>query len=175
MDIKINQNKNNTHTRQYMSKYNITIKTINLTGQSHEATGTIMKAGEEIEFQAETIWWSGTRRWKVKEDGQLAVKVSSSKFDQGERMAIARWLGEVSKNQELIGKSSGQGTGAPRQQQTNVQVEELQAQNQQLSTQLKELQDLMAGFIAMQNASAAEDELDEGGEEVSKPSRKSRK
>ena len=131
-----------------MSKYQIQINKIDLSGNTHTASGTIMKDGTEVQFEAETIWWSGTRRWKVKEEKGLAVRVSDSEFTQGERMGIAKWLGEVSKNPELIGKSSGQGTGAaPRQAAPNTQVQELQNQNAQLQAQMAELQAMMAEMM----------------------------
>jgi len=133
-----------------MSKYNITIAEINLDADTHTAAGHIMKNGEEVKFEAATIWWSGTRRWKVKEEGGLAVRVSDSQFTQGERMAIARWLGEVSKNSELVGKSSGQGTGAPRQSKPNPKVAELEAQNAQLQAQMEELKAMMQQMVAGQ-------------------------
>jgi len=126
-----------------MSKYNITIAEINVEADTHTASGTIMKNGEEVQFEAATIWWSGTRRWKVKEAAGLAVRVSDSNFTQGERMAIARWLTQVSKDQGLIGKSSGQGTGAPRQAQSNSRVKELEEQNAQLQVQMEELKAMM--------------------------------
>ena len=130
-----------------MSKYQIQINEINLANNTHTATGTIMKDGQEVQFEAETIWWSGTRRWKVKEEAGLAVKVSDSNFTQGERMGIARWLTEVSKNPELVGKSSGQGTGAPKQSGPNPQVQELQNQNAQLQAQMAQLQEMMQQML----------------------------
>ena len=130
-----------------MSKYNIQISKIDLSGNTHTAQGSIMKDGVEVQFEAETIWWSGTRRWKVKEEKGLAVKVSDSEFSQGERMGIARWLTEVSKNPELIGKSSGQGTGAPKQSGPNPQVQELKDQNAKLQEQMEQLQAMMAEMM----------------------------
>jgi len=136
-----------------MSKYNITINDINTDQDTHTAQGIIMKDGNEVQFEAATIWWSGTRRWKVKEEGGLAVRVSDSKFTQGERMAIARWLGEVSKNPELVGKSSGQGTGAPRQSAPSPKVKELEEQNAQLQAQMEELKAMMQQMMAGQTKS----------------------
>ena len=130
-----------------MSKYQIQINKIDLSGNTHTAQGSIMKDGVEVQFEAETIWWSGTRRWKVKEEKGLAVRVSDSEFSQGERMGIARWLTEVSKNPELIGKSSGQGTGAPKQSGPNPQVQELKDQNAQLQVQMAQLQEMMAEMM----------------------------
>ena len=94
-----------------MSKYNITINEINTDNDQHTAQGTILKNGEPVAFEAATIWYDGTRRWKVKEEGGLAVKTTESNFSTGERMAVARWLKAVSKDEELVGKSSGQGSG----------------------------------------------------------------
>jgi len=136
-----------------MSKYNITINEINTDQDTHTAQGIIMKDGNEVQFEAATIWWSGTRRWKVKEEGGLAVRVADSSFTQGERMAIARWLGEVSKNPELVGKSSGQGTGAPRQSAPSPKVKELEEQNAQLQAQMEELKAMMQQMMAGQTKS----------------------
>ena len=130
-----------------MSKYNIQINEINLANNTHTATGLIVRDGQEVQFEAETIWWSGTRRWKVREDAGLAVKVSDSSFTQGERMAIAKWLGEVAKNPELVGKSSGQGTGAPRQSGPSPQVQELKDQNARLQEQMEQLQAMMTEMM----------------------------
>ena len=94
-----------------MSKYNITINEIQLDNDQHTAQGTIIKNGEPVQFEAATIWYDGTRRWKVKEEGGLAVKTTDSDFTTGERMAVARWLKAVSKDESLVGKSSGQGSG----------------------------------------------------------------
>jgi len=130
-----------------MSKYNITINEINTDQDTHTAQGIIMKDGQEVQFESATIWWSGTRRWKVKEAAGLAVRVADSNFTQGERMAIARWLGEVAKNPELVGKSSGQGNGAPRQSKPNPKVQELQEQNAQLQAQMAELKAMMESMM----------------------------
>jgi len=62
-------------------------------------------------------------------------------------MAIARWLGEVAKNPELVGKSSGQGNGAPRQSKPNPKVQELQEQNAQLQAQMAELKAMMESMM----------------------------
>jgi len=132
-----------------------------------------MKNGEEVQFEAATIWWSGTRRWKVKEDGQLAVKVSSSSFTQGERMAVARWLGEVSKNPELIGKSSGQGTGRTSTK-PNKRVQELEEQNAQLQNQMEELRAMMIQLTQLQSESNEEVAEEPAAEVAPKPKRKSR-
>ena len=156
-----------------MSKYNITINEINLDNDAHTASGIIMKNGEEVQFEAATIWWSGTRRWKIKEEGQLAVKVSSSSFTQGERMAVARWLGEVSKNQELIGKPSGQGTGRTSPQ-PNKRVQELEEQNSQLQSQMEELRAMMIQLTQLQSESNEEVVEEPVDEETPKPKRKSR-
>ena len=150
-----------------MSKYNIQINEINLDNDSHTASGHIMRNGEEVQFEAATIWWSGTRRWKVKEDGQLAVKVSSSSFSQGERMAIARWLGEVAKNPELINKSSGQGTGHTSSQ-SSSRVQELESQNAQLQSQMEELRAMMIQLTQLQNE-ADEAEAGDDSKEKRKP------
>ena len=111
--------------------------------------GTIIRDGEEVKFESVTIWWEGTRRWKVKEEAGTAVKVDSSDFGRGERMAIARWLKAVSKNPELVGKSSGQGTGAPKVSGSSKRIKELEADNQTLSNELAELKAMMV--VVMKN------------------------
>lgn len=133
-----------------MSKYNITIHEVNLDNDQHTAQGTIIRDGEEVKFESVTIWWDGTRRWKVKEEAGTAVKVDSSEFGRGERMAIARWLKAVSKNPELVGKSSGQGTGAPKVSGSSKRIKELEADNQTLSNELAELKAMMMDFMKNQ-------------------------
>ncbi len=133
-----------------MSKYNITIHEVNLDNDQHTAQGTIIRDGEEVKFESVTIWWEGTRRWKVKEEAGTAVKVDSSDFGRGERMAIARWLKAVSKNPELVGKSSGQGTGAPKVSGSSKRIKELEADNQTLSNELAELKAMMMDFMKNQ-------------------------
>jgi len=133
-----------------MSKYNITITEIYLDKNTHTAQGILIRNGEEIKFNAETIWWEGTRRWKVVEGDRLAVSLENSSFSRGERMGIARWLAEVSKNPELFRKSSSQGTGFqgnPRAPQANAQVQELESQNKLLQEQMLQLQALMTQLL----------------------------
>ena len=130
-----------------MSKYNITISEINMDNDQHTASGILLRDGEEVSFESVTIWWDGTRRWKVREEAGTAVKVDSSDFGRGERMAIARWLKAVSKNTELVGKSSGQGTGAPKGGGSSQKVKDLEAQNQALATELAELKAMMMEFM----------------------------
>ena len=133
-----------------MSKYSIVITEIDLSKNTHSAQGTLIRNGEEVQFSAETIWWEGTRRWKVVEGDRLAVSLENSSFSRGERMGIARWLSEVSKNPELVGKSSGQGTGSQgssRAPQTNTQVQELESQNKALQDQMLQLQALMTQLL----------------------------
>lgn len=132
-----------------MSKYNITIHEINLDKDQHTAQGTILRDGEEVKFDSVTIWWDGTRRWKVKEAAGTAVKVEDSEFGKGERMAIARWLKAVSKNPELVGKSSGQGSGKPSGGGSS-KVKELEAKNEELATELSELKAMMMELMKNQ-------------------------
>ena len=133
-----------------MSKYNITISEINMESDQHNAKGVILRDGEEVSFDSVTIWWDGTRRWKVKEEAGTAVKVDSSDFGRGERMAIARWLKEVSKNPELVGKSSGQGTGSNGSSKPNKKIQELQTQNDSLVSELAELKAMMMELMKNQ-------------------------
>ena len=133
-----------------MSKYNITIHEINMDSDQHTAQGTILRDGEEVKFNSVTIWWDGTRRWKVKEEAGTAVKVDSSDFGRGERMAIARWLKAVSKNPELVGKSSGQGTGSSGSSKPNKKIQELQDQNDSLVSELSELKAMMLELMKNQ-------------------------
>ena len=132
-----------------MSKYNITINEINTDNDQHTAQGTIQRDGQPISFDAVTIWYDGTRRWKVKEEAGTAVAVEQSDFGKGERMAIARWLKAVSKNPELVGKSSGQGSGKPSGGGSS-KIKELEAQNASLAEELAELKALMQGLIDSQ-------------------------
>jgi len=133
-----------------MSKYNITIHEINLDNDQHTAQGTIIRDGEEVKFDSVTIWWDGTRRWKVKEAAGTAVKVDDSDFGKGERMAIARWLKAVSKNPELVGKSSGQGSGKSSSGGGSSKVKELEAKNEVLATELSELKAMMMELMKNQ-------------------------
>ena len=126
-----------------MSKYNITINEINTDNDQHTAQGTIQRDGQPISFDAVTIWYDGTRRWKVKEEAGTAVAVEQSDFGKGERMAIARWLKAVSKNPELVGKSSGQGSGSSGSSKPSKKVQELESQNNELRAELDELKAMM--------------------------------
>ena len=126
-----------------MSKYNITINEINMDNDQHTAQGTIQRDGQSISFDAVTIWYDGTRRWKVKEEAGTAVAVEQSDFGKGERMAIARWLKAVSKNPELVGKSSGQGSGSSGSSKPSKKVQELESQNNELRAELDELKAMM--------------------------------
>jgi len=130
-----------------MSKYNITITEINTENDQHTASGTILRDGAEVLFEAVTIWYDGTRRWKVKEEGGTAVSIESSNFSRGERMGIARWLTEVSKNNELVGKSSGQGSGAKSNGGSSNRIKELEAQNLALQAQVAEMMAMMKEFM----------------------------
>ena len=125
-----------------MSKYSITIHEINKDNDSHTAQGTIQRNGEEVSFDAVTIWYDGTRRWKVKEEAGTAVAIEQSGFSKGERMAIARWLKAVSKNPELVGKSSGQGSGGSSSGGSS-RIKQLEEQNAQLQGQVTELMEMM--------------------------------
>lgn len=160
-----------------MSKYNITINEINTENDQHTAQGTIQRGDEVVAFEAATKWWDGTRRWKVKEEAGLAVKQEQSEFKLGERMAIARWLKEVAKNPELVGKASGGGTGRSGGG-SSKKVEALQAANDALKTELSELRAMMQQVIASQSQQepAVEPEAvePEATEAPAKPKRKSR-
>lgn len=161
-----------------MSKYNITINEINKdNNDEHTAQGIILKNGEPVAFEAATIWYDGTRRWKVKEEGGLAVKTTESNFTTGERMAVARWLKAVSKDEELVGKSSGQGTGKSGGG-SSRRVKELEAQNEALQGQVNELMAMVTEFMASQSQTqqAEEAQADEATVEspAAKPKRKSR-
>ena len=150
-----------------MSKYNITITEINTSNNTHEAKGFLVRNGEEIQFEAQTIWWEGTRRWKVKEEAGVAVAVEKSAFTTGERMGIARWLKEVTSNPELLNKSSGQGNGSQGSQRTsssNARVQELESQNKALQDQMLQLQMLMNQVLSMQELN--EEEVAEVNEET---------
>ena len=130
-----------------MSKYNITINEINQDQDQHTASGVIVRDGVEVPFNAVTIWWDGTRRWKVKEEGGTAVAIEQSDFGKGERMAIARWLKAVSKDSELVGKSSGQGSGKSGGSGSSSKLKELEEQNAQLQGQVAELMEMMKQFM----------------------------
>tara|TARA_B100000035_G_scaffold35515_1_gene26850 strand:+ start:5746 stop:6147 length:402 start_codon:yes stop_codon:yes gene_type:complete len=125
-----------------MSKYNITIHEINQDHDQHTASGIIIRNGEEVSFESVTIWYDGTRRWKVKEEAGTAVAVEQSGFSKGERMAIARWLKAVSKDPELVGKSSGQGSGKSSSGGSS-KIKQLEEQNSQLQGQVAELMAMM--------------------------------
>jgi len=133
-----------------MSKYNITISEIDTEKDQHTAQGTLLRNGEEVPFESVTIWWDGTRRWKVKEAAGTAVKIEDSSFSKGERMAIARWLKAVAKNPELVGKSSGQGSGSTGGGKSSTKVKELEAQNEALAGELAELKAMMMELMKNQ-------------------------
>jgi len=134
-----------------MSKYNITISEINTDNDQHTAQGILLRNGEEVPFESVTIWWDGTRRWKVKEAAGTAVKIEDSSFGKGERMAIARWLKAVAKDPELVGKSSGQGSGSTGGGKSSTKVKELEAQNEALAGELAELKAMMMEFMKNQD------------------------
>lgn len=160
-----------------MSKYNITINEINKDNDTHTAQGIILKNGEPVSFEAATIWWDASRRWKVKEEGGLAVKTTESNFSTGERMAVARWLKAVSKDESLIGKSSGQGTGGSGGR-SSSRVKELESQNQVLQNELTELKEMMQAFMLSQSQANETEEVQVEEavveEAPKKPRRKSR-
>lgn len=130
-----------------MSKYQITINEINQEQDTHTASGTIVRNGEEVQFEAVTIWWDNTRRWKVKEEAGTAVSIEQSNFGKGERMAIAGWLKKVSKNSELVGKSSSQGSGSSSGGGSSSKVAELTKQNEELKAEVAELKAMMMEFM----------------------------
>ena len=160
-----------------MSKYNITINEINKDNDTHTAQGIILKNGEPVAFEAATKWWDGTRRWKIKEEGGLAVKTTESNFSTGERMAVARWLKAVSNDESLIGKSSGQGSGGSGGR-SSSRVKELESQNEVLQNELTELKEMLQSFMLSQSQANEAEEV-QVEEEVAeappaKPKRKSR-
>ena len=130
-----------------MSKYQITVNEINTDQDTHTASGIIVRNGEEVEFNAVTIWWDNTRRWKVKEEAGTAVSIEQSDFGKGERMSIAGWLKKVSKNEELVGKSSSQGSGSSSSRGGSSKVTELTKQNEELKSELAELKAMMMEFM----------------------------
>ena len=62
-------------------------------------------------------------------------------------MAIARWLKAVAKNPELVGKSSGQGSGSTGSNKSSAKVKELEAQNEALAGELAELRAMVAELM----------------------------
>jgi hypothetical protein len=159
-----------------MPKYNITINELNKDNHdSYTAQGFIVRDGEEIQFEAATIWWDNTRRWKVKEEGGLAVSVEQSDFSQGERMSIARWLKAVTNDDSLIGKSNSQGSGRSGGG-SSKRVQELTAQNEELKNELGELKAMMMQFMAQQaEAQQAEETPVEDEVVEEKPKKRTRK
>ena len=130
-----------------MPKYSITINEINMEQDTHTAQGTIIRDGKEVQFEAVTIWWDNTRRWKIKEEAGTAVAIEQSDFGRGERMSIAGWLKKVSKNPELVGKSSMQGSGSSGPSKSSKKVQELEEQNNELKSELAELKAMMMEFM----------------------------
>jgi hypothetical protein len=130
-----------------MSKYAITISEINLEVNPQTARGTIARGSEEVPFEAQVLMWAGTPRWKVVEEGGVAVAVEQSQFSQGERMAIARWLKSVAGNTELVGKSSQGGGGSTGSQAGSSKLKELEAQNAALQEQLNSMQALLQQLV----------------------------
>ena len=160
-DIIIKSNKGYPKKGKTMSKYNITISEINTDNDQHTASGILLRNGEEVAFDSVTVWWDGTRRWKVKEAAGTAVKVEDSEFSKGERMSIARWLKAVAKNPELVGKSSGQGTGAPKGSSSSKKVKELEAQNAALAAEVAELKAMMMELMGKGSEDEEEDSEDQ--------------
>jgi len=140
-------NKTQTKGQGTMSKYQITINEINMDQDTHTASGIIIRNGEEVQFEAVTIWWDNTRRWKVKEESGTAVSIEQSDFSRGERMGIAGWLKKVSKDPELVGKSSSQGSGSTGSSKPSKKVQELEEQNNELKNELAELKAMMMEFM----------------------------
>jgi hypothetical protein len=131
-----------------MSKYSITLSEINLEANPQTAQGIIMRGTEEVSFNAQVLMWGGTPRWKVVEEGGVAVAVEQSNFSQGERMAIARWCKAVAANSELVGKSSQSGGGSSSGGgASSSKLKELEAQNAALQEQLTAMQALLEQLV----------------------------
>ena len=92
-------------------------------------------------------------------------------------MAVARWLKAVSKDESLIGKSSGQGTGGSGGR-SSSRVKELESQNQVLQGELTELKEMMQAFMLSQSQANETEEVQVEEavveEAPKKPRRKSR-
>jgi len=131
-----------------MSKYKIQIVEINLEANPQTAQGIIFRGTEEVQFNAQVLMWAGTPRWKVVEEGGVAVAVEQSQFSQGERMAIARWLKTVAGNPALVGSSSQSGSGSSGgSSASSSKLKELEAQNEALQAQLNSVQALLQQLV----------------------------
>jgi len=131
-----------------MSKYSIKINEINLEANPQTAQGIIQRGSEEVKFEAQVLMWGGTPRWKLVEEGQVAVPVEQSNFSQGERMAIARWLKSVAGNPALVGQSSQSGSGSSgRSSASASKLKELEAQNEALQAQLTSMQAMLEQLV----------------------------
>jgi hypothetical protein len=131
-----------------MSKYSIKITEINLEANPQTAQGTIQRGSEEVQFNAQVLMWAGTPRWKVVEEGGVAVAVEQSQFSQGERMAIARWLKSVAGNPALVGSSSQSGSGSSGgSSASSSKLKELESQNEALQAQLTSMQALLEQLV----------------------------
>ena len=119
-----------------MSKYNITIETINKESFPFTAAGQI---GDKP-FELQTIMYSGRQIWKCKEHGMLPCPTEMSAFSRGERSAIAAWAKKVESDDALIGQSSqlasALGARTPR---VNPQVEALNAELETLRALVSQL------------------------------------
>lgn len=133
-----------------MSKYNITIETINTESFPFTATGQI---GDKP-FELQTIMYSGRPIWKTKEHGMLPCPTEMSAFSRGERSAIAAWAKKVEDDNSLVGQSSqlasAIGASKPR---VNPQVEQMQ-------TELESLRALVAQLSSGQLEDSDEDLVD---------------
>ena len=119
-----------------MSKYNITIETINKEAFPFTAAGQI---GDKP-FDLQTIMYSGRPIWKTKEHGMLPCPTEMSAFSRGERSAIAAWAKKVEGDESLVGKSSqlasAIGASKPR---GNQKVTELQSELEALRALVSQL------------------------------------
>jgi hypothetical protein len=85
-----------------MSKYNITIETMNTESLPFTAVGQL----GDRQFELQTIVYGGRNIWKCKEHGMVPCPTEMSQFSRGERSAIAAWAKKVEGDEELLGKSS---------------------------------------------------------------------
>ena len=158
-----------------MSKYNITIETMQSETFPFEATGRI---GEQ-EFQLRTIMYNGDAIFKVVENGMCPAPTTMSAFTRGQRSAIAAFAKRVQADPKLIGESSqtvGSTSGPSRAQKHAAEI-------QTMSDEISQLKELIAslsnpasdsGLEAFVEESPVEEVVVEEPEQTEPPKRRRR-
>ena len=91
-----------------MSKYDITVTEFNTSGPIKTAKGVIknVETQTEKEFDVTEFAYASKLIWKTIEDGMIGKPLAQSRYTQGERMALARFLPQVALDPSLVNTSS---------------------------------------------------------------------